>query len=198
MRAERLCPGIRGQNRLTYPQIPPEGGRTGNAAAWVCPTPPHPGGDPLPLVIPEFPMSAVPPPPGRRHLSAVRNDEYFERQATPASDLPDPTMLIENLAAGVVEVLGGVRDLEQLGRWLSEGVYRHLLRRSIIAARGRAARGQAPARPFAGIGGIRITYPAGNVVEATVLLHGPNRTRAVAIRLEGMDSRWRATALAVL
>ena len=147
-------------------------------------------------------MSAVPPPTppasaGRRHLKVVA-DDFFDRQATPASRLPDPTMLIENLATGVVEVLGGVRDLEQLGRWLSEGVYRHLLRRSIIAARGRAARGQAPARPFAHIGGTRITFPADNVVEATVLLHGAARTRAVAIRLEGLDARWRATALAVL
>lgn len=148
-------------------------------------------------------MSAVPPPsppaePSRRHLSAVRAEDWFDRQATPASRLPDPTMLVENLATGVVEVLGGVRDLEQLGRWLSEGVYRHLLRRAVIAARGRAARGQSPARPFASVGGSRITYPASNVVEATVLLHGPTRTRAVAIRLEGLDSRWRATALAVL
>lgn len=148
-------------------------------------------------------MSAVPPPTsppttGRRHLAVVRGDEYFERQSTPHSELPEPAVLIENLATGVVEVLGGVRDLEQLGRWLSEGVYRHLLRRSIIAARGRAARGQTPARPVAGVAATRLTYPAGNVVEATVLLHGATRTRAVAIRLEGMDSRWRATALAVL
>ncbi|GAA2749500.1 Rv3235 family protein [Amnibacterium kyonggiense] len=144
-------------------------------------------------------MSAVPPtPPARRHLSAVRTDEYFDRQATHRSQLPDPTVLVENLATGVIEVLGGVRDLEQLGRWLSEGVYRHLLRRSVLAARGRSLRGQTPARPIATIAATRITYPAGNVVEATVLLHGVARTRAVAIRLEGMDSRWRATALAVL
>ena len=146
-------------------------------------------------------MSAVPPPTSpsaRRHLSAVRTDEYFDRQFTPLSELPDPSVLIENLATGVVEVLGGVRDLEQLGRWLSEGVYRHLLRRSIIAARGRAVRGQMPARPLAAVAAKRITFPAGNVVEATVLLHGVSRTRAVAIRLEGMDQRWRATALAVL
>ena len=146
-------------------------------------------------------MSAVPPPTspsGRRHLSVVRNDEYFDRQYTPLSELPDPSVLIENLATGVVEVLGGVRDLEQLGRWLSESVYRHLLRRSIIAARGRAVRGQTPARPIATVAAKRITFPAGNIVEATVLLHGVSRTRAVAIRLEGMDQRWRATALAVL
>jgi len=144
-------------------------------------------------------MSAVPPPTSpRRHLSVVRTDEYFDRQLTPRSELPDPSVLVENLATGVVEVLGGVRDLEQLGRWLSEGVYRHLLRRSIIAARGRAVRGQMPARPVAAVAAKRITFPAGNVVEATVLLHGASRTRAVAIRLEGMDQRWRATALAVL
>ena len=146
-------------------------------------------------------MSAVPPPTSpspRRHLSVVRTDEYFDRQLTPRAELPDPSVLVENLATGVVEVLGGVRDLEQLGRWLSEGVYRHLLRRSIIAARGRAVRGQMPARPVAAVAAKRITFPAGNVVEATVLLHGASRTRAVAIRLEGMDQRWRATALAVL
>jgi hypothetical protein len=147
----------------------------------------------------EFRLSAVPPPPpARPHLTSVRTDEYFERQSTHRSELPDPSVLVENLATGVVEVLGGVRDLEQLGRWLSEGVYRHLLKRSIIAARGRAVRGQAPARPIAAVAATRLTFPAGNVVEATVLLHGAARTRAVAIRLEGMDSRWRATALAVL
>lgn len=145
------------------------------------------------------PPSTSPPPSERRHLTAIRtSDDYFAPQFTPFSELPDPTMLIENLATGVVEVLGGVRDLEQLGRWMSEGVYRHLLRRSIIAARGRTARGQLPARPLARVAAKRITMPAANVVEATVLLHGANRTRAVAIRLEGLDSRWRATALAVL
>ncbi len=147
-------------------------------------------------------MSAVPPtsPPAarRRYLRPAESDEFFARQATPLTELPDPTPLLENLATGVVEVLGGVRDLEQLGRWLSEGVYRHLLRRSIIAARGRAARHQLPARPVARIAARRITFPADGVVEATFLLHGAARTRAIAIRLEGMDARWRATALAVL
>ena len=61
-------------------------------------------------------MSAVPPPTppagaGRRHLSVVRSDDWFDRQATPASRLPDPTMLVENLATGVVEVLHGPGDL---------------------------------------------------------------------------------------
>ena len=40
-----------------------------------------------------------------------------------------------------------------------------------------------------------ITY---NVIEAVVVVAGPGRTRAVAIRLEGFDSRWRASSLAIL
>jgi hypothetical protein len=35
-------------------------------------------------------------------------------------------------------------------------------------------------------------------VEAVVIVAGPARTRAIAIRLEGMDRRWRATSLALL
>lgn len=126
------------------------------------------------------------------------DDEFFAHQFTSTARLPDPAVLVDNLALGVVEVLGGVRDLEQLGRWLTEAVYKNLLRRSILAARGRAARRQSPTRPKVRIASRRITRPADGVVEAAVILTGAARTRAIAIRLEGIDHRWRATALHVL
>lgn len=131
-------------------------------------------------------------------LAAAEDDEFFARQFTSTALLPDPGVLVDNLALGVVEVLGGVRDLEQLGRWMTEGVYKHLLRRSVIAARGRSARRQPATRPKVRIAARRVTVPADGVVEATVILTGAARTRAVAIRLEGIDKRWRATALHVL
>ena len=40
--------------------------------------------------------------------------------------------------------------------------------------------------------------PRDGVVEAVVIVTGRARTRAVAIRLEGLDERWRATAINVL
>lgn len=138
-------------------------------------------------------MSAGSPLP-----SAPPADEFFARQFTSTAALPDPAVLVENLALGVVEVLGGVRDLEQLGRWLTEPVYKLLLRRSVLAARGRSARRQPPARPKVRIASRRITSPADGVVEATVVLTGAARSRAIAVRLEGIDGRWRATALHVL
>jgi hypothetical protein len=45
---------------------------------------------------------------------------------------------------------------------------------------------------------VRECVPADGVVESVVIVAGPARTRAVAIRLEGMDRRWRATSLALL
>jgi hypothetical protein len=81
---------------------------------------------------------------------------------------------------------------------MSEHVYKHLLKRTVIAARGRDARKQPAGRPAFTIAATRITEPADGVVEATVVVLGKARTRAVAIRLEGFDSRWRATALHVL
>jgi Family of unknown function (DUF6459) len=143
------------------------------------------------------PPVAAPPGPSRR-LHAVDTDEYFARQPTSSSRLPDPQPLVENLARSVIEILAGAREIEQLARWMTEEVYHHLLRRVVLASRGRTARRAPTGRPVYSIGPSRLTFPADGVVEATVLVHGRARTRAVAIRLEGLDSRWRATALHVL
>ncbi len=70
--------------------------------------------------------------------------------------------------------------------------------RANLSARARSARGVSPARPTFEILSIRVTEPVDGKVEAVVVVAGPGRTRAVAIRLEGLDRRWRATSLAVL
>jgi hypothetical protein len=112
--------------------------------------------------------------------------------------LPDPRPLLENLTRCVVEVLAGARDLEQLARWVSDDVYRHLLKRVVLSTRARRARAQAVSRPTFSIGSTSVFEPRDGVVEAVVIVCGRARTRAVAIRLEGLDSRWRATAINVL
>ncbi|WP_309615898.1 Rv3235 family protein, partial [Salinibacterium sp.] len=40
--------------------------------------------------------------------------------------------------------------------------------------------------------------PRDGAVEAVVIVRNRARTRAVALRLEGLDNRWRATAINVL
>jgi hypothetical protein len=70
--------------------------------------------------------------------------------------------------------------------------------RAILAARARSARGLPAKRPVHAILSLRHSSPADGVVEGVVVVQGPARTRAIALRLEGMDGRWRATSLALL
>ena len=125
-------------------------------------------------------------------------DEFFSHQPSPRSALPAPTPLLENLTRCVIEILAGARDLEQISRWVTDDVYRHLLKRVVLSARARQAKGTAPARPTFSIGSVTICEPRDGVAESTVIVRGRARVRAVAIRLEGLDNRWRATAINVL
>jgi hypothetical protein len=125
-------------------------------------------------------------------------DDFFGQQPTSTRSLPDPQPLLENLTRCVIEILAGARDLEQIARWVDDDVYRSLLKRVVIAARARQVRGQAPARPAFRLGSVRVCEPRDGVVEAVVIVHNRARSRAVAIRLEGLDRRWRATAISVL
>lgn len=127
-----------------------------------------------------------------------QSDEFFGRQPSRSSTLPDPTPLLENLTRCVIEILAGARELEQISRWVSDEVYRHLLKRVVLSARSRRARNQPVARPNFAIGSTTFSEPKDGVVEAVVIVRGRARTRAVAIRLEGLDNRWRATAINVL
>jgi hypothetical protein len=126
------------------------------------------------------------------------SDDFFGAQPASTATLPDPQPLLENLTRCVIEVLAGARDLEQLARWVSDDVYRHLLKRVVLSSRARQAKGQKATRPSFAIGSTSVCEPRDGVVEAVVIVRNRVRTRAVAIRLEGLDSRWRATAIHVL
>ncbi len=133
-----------------------------------------------------------------RRARSADADEFFSPQRTSSSELPDPQPLITNLARGVMEVFAGVREVDQLARWFAEDAYRRLLTRSNLATRARNARGVRATRPVFDILRVRHMSPADGVVESVVVLAGPHRTRAIALRLEGTDGRWRATSLALL
>ncbi|GAB2841747.1 Rv3235 family protein [Microbacterium insulae] len=130
--------------------------------------------------------------------NAVELSEFFAPQRTPSTALPDPQPFLRNLTRGVLEVLAGVREVDQLARWLTEDPYRKLSTRANLATRARSARGVPARRPVHTILSVHASTPADGVVEAVVIVQGPARTRAVAMRLEGIDRRWRATSLALL
>ena len=136
--------------------------------------------------------------PSKRIKSPFVPDEFFGHQPSPRAALPDPEPLLENLTRCIIEVLAGARELEQIARWVTDDVYRHLLKRVVLSSRARQAKGVVASRPTFGVGSITVCEPRDGVVEGVVIVRGRARTRAVAIRLEGLDGRWRATAVNVL
>ncbi|SMH33527.1 hypothetical protein SAMN06295885_0882 [Rathayibacter oskolensis] len=123
---------------------------------------------------------------------------FFAAQPATRAELPDPEPVLARLTLLVIEILAGSREIDQIARWLTDDVYRHLQKRVVLAARARALQGRPAHRiPFT-VGRVVLSEPRDGVVEAVVLVHNRVRTRAVAIRLEGLDARWRATAINVL
>ncbi len=114
---------------------------------------------------------------------------HFGPQPTSTSQLPDPLAWAGRMVQAVIEALGGVRPVAQLVRWTSADVYAGLQRRAALAA----------ARPGPGrramVRSVRICQPADGVVEACAVVVSRGRVQAVALRLEGLDGRWRMTAL---
>ena len=140
-------------------------------------------------------------PHNRRSFSSVNANEEFGPEATPTHALPNARIFALNVTHRALEVIHGSRDVGQLSRWVSEEVYHsmekhvnaELRRRSYLppAARTRPA-------PIFTLGKTHLFSPRDGVMEACVLVETPQRFQTAALRIEGWDQRWRATAFAFL
>lgn len=130
-------------------------------------------------------------------MTTTEAEEFFDFQPCSAAGLPDPEPLLENLATSVVEILLGARDVQQIARWVTEQTYDSLVARALEARRARGLRAHRQL-PWFAISALRCCRPDDGVVEGSAIVRSAGRTRAVAIRLEALDGRWRATQLAVL
>ena len=111
---------------------------------------------------------------------------------TPSDELPDPAALVRTVAATTLEVLTGCRPVSQLLRWTTPEVHGALAARA-----GAAARRRRPGTAVARTSVVRVSTcaPRDGVVEAAAVVTVGPRVRAMAVRLEGWDGRWRVTAL---
>lgn len=128
----------------------------------------------------------------------VENSEVFGPQPTSSLDLPDPRDFALRLVAGIIECVYGLREPAQFSRWVTEDVYRVVARRAQRTSVGKKSAGSTASRPQFSIGNAIVSTPRDGVVEASVIVRGPARVRAVALRLEGIDYRWRATSFSML
>ncbi|MEY4418367.1 MAG: hypothetical protein RIQ88_805 [Actinomycetota bacterium] len=134
----------------------------------------------------------------RKLTTQIASDDYFSAEILSTAELADPEPLLAFLARAVIETMAGIRSVEQCARWLTDGVYQQLKQKSLEASRKRAAAQSKILRPNLVIGKISTFSPREGVIEAVVIVYNQDRARAVAIRLEAYNNRWRAKTIAVL
>jgi hypothetical protein len=130
------------------------------------------------------PLRLVPPADG----SPADPDGRLTRRDA----LPDPRAWTQRLAQAIAEVLAGARPATQLSRVATLEVLRLLERNS-----GRlGARSGSPTRHPV-VSSVHVSEPRDGVAEVCAVVDTGARRRALAMRLEGVDGRWRCTALHV-
>jgi hypothetical protein len=134
----------------------------------------------------------------RKASKPLDSDDYFGIEFVNSDELGDPRPILAFLAQSVIETLAGIRDIEQCARWLSDGVYQQLRQKSLASSRSRAESSVKAMRPNLVVGKISVFSPRPGVIEGVVIVHNIGRARAVALRLEGYNGRWRARSVAVL
>jgi hypothetical protein len=162
----------------------------------VVPTPQPPLEDdrqPLRLVLPGVPVPRPLHRPGPRPRSLTRphpDEAEFGPRFSSRGDLPDPGLAGRHLLTLTLEVLAGRRPLAQLQAVTSAGVFTALSagRRPQWCANGTA--------PLA-IGRVHVCEPVDGVAEISAVARRAGRAHAVAARMEGIDGRWRCTALQI-
>ena len=123
----------------------------------------------------------------RKHNDAISNQV-----------LPDPSEQLRAMAPAIVEILSGVRNVSQLGGAVTEEIYQRIRERSAASAKVRFETGRASIWPIVSVTRMHHEVTRPDLVQSVVLVDYEKRTRAVAIRLEGRNNRWLATAITVL
>ena len=161
----------------------------------VVPTP-QPPLDPQPvlrLVLPGVAVPRAPHRPGPRPRPEEPQAGFvpgFEPTWSARADLPDPRVAGRRLLLLTLEGLAGRRPLSQVQPLTALGVYAAL------------TSGRRP--PWCGggtapvlLGPVHVCEPVDGVAEVSAVARRSGRAHAVAARLEGIDGRWRCTALQI-
>lgn len=115
----------------------------------------------------------------------------FAIRPTGRQELPEPAAFARRLVIGVLEAATGRRSASQLRHHTSPTVQAGLTRDA-----GRISRLGSTHRP-ATLHSLHITEPADGVAEVAAVVRVGDRFRALALRLEGLDGRWRCVRLQI-
>lgn len=179
----------------TTPEVGPQPLQAAPLRLTVVPTP-QPPLDPQPvlrLVLPGVAVPRAPHRPGPRPRPEEPPAGFvpgFEPTWSARADLPDPRVAGRRLLLLTLEGLAGHRPLSQVQPLTALGVYAAL-------ASGRRPRWCAGGTAPVLLGPVHVCEPVDGVAEVSAVARRSGRAHAVAARLEGIDGRWRCTALQI-
>jgi hypothetical protein len=108
----------------------------------------------------------------------------FTVRPTGRNDLPAVSQWSMRLVQALIEVVNGVRPISQLLRWVTPEVMSAL--QSQIQRKG---------FPKFSVRSINVHETDDGVAEVSAVFGSTNRSFAMALRLEGLDGKWRATSI---
>lgn len=117
--------------------------------------------------------------------------DRFDARPTGRSDLPAPAAYARRLLIGVIETATGRRSASQLSQHTTPTVQAGLARDA-----GKISRLGTASRP-ATVHSLHLAEPADGVAEIVAVVRVGPRFRAIALRLEGLDGRWRCVRLQI-
>lgn len=113
-----------------------------------------------------------------------RDEDSFDIQPTSRFDLPNVRQWSMRLVHGMVEVINSVRPASQLNKWVTPEVMTLIQDRILDST-----------MPRYMVRSVHVSETDDGVAEVCCVFGTPNRSFALAMRLEGLDGRWRATTL---
>ena len=149
---------------------------------------------PVALVRPGRPLRPAPPPGPRPRLDdpprGPGGDPDFGPSHTRRADLPDAEAAGRRVVTLVLEAFAGRRPLAQLQPVVTPALFAAL-------GAGRRPRWCTEGTAALLVTSVRVGEPVDGVAEVSAVARRSGRAHAVAARLEGLDGRWRCTALQI-
>lgn len=118
------------------------------------------------------------------------DDVWLAAQRTPTSQLPAPKAFAKTLVQGLLEVLAGVRPVKQLQRDTTPELYE-----TLAGEVAQIPRTTGPRPDRASVRSLHVQQRPEGVVEVCATVQRGPRMAALALRLEGLDGRWKCTEL---
>jgi hypothetical protein len=114
----------------------------------------------------------------------------FGPELSRRADLPEPGPAARRLVTVALEAFAGRRPMSQLQSAVTPGLF------TVLTAR-RRPRWCTEGGTAVRVTSVRVSEPVDGVAEVSAVARRDGRAHAIAARMEGIDGRWRCTALQV-